>query len=160
MCLRASTPARARRDRAAIRIQRVPARDVPVLAVRASPAARVVPAVSVVRRVGPARMLVQASSARSLRARKATVHVETALRETVRKAGCHAVRTLGPVAVARMPRVPAAIVRTSRHAARAARRSTPVRMARVRIDRIPLRAAHAARVMKDCRATRIERLLP
>ena len=152
MCPRVSTPVRARRDRAAIRMQRVQARAVPGPAVRANPAAR---AASVVRRVGPARMPARASSAHSPRARKAIVHVETARRETVRKAACHAVRTLGPVALARMPRAPAAIVRTSRHATRVARRRTRV-LARVRIGRMPL---HAARVTKGCHATRIERLL-
>ena len=158
-CPMASTLVRARRDPAAIRTRHARSRDVPVPAARASLAALVARAVNsdtalvdMARRVRMASTPDRTSSVHSLHVRTAIVHAAIG-----RKAACRAARTQAPVATARKVLVPvaivrAAIIRVGNPAAPAARRRTRVRMARVRIDP----TLRAARVMKGCRATRID----
>lgn len=141
--LRAWTPARARRVRAATPMDHARTKAVPAPVARANPAVRVVPVASVgtMHRVIPVSMRVPASCAHPLRIPKAIVRVA---------------RIPARVATARKAHVPAAVVQASRRAAPAARRRTPARTVHARIA--PTRhAVRAARVTKVCRATKTDR---
>jgi len=145
MCPTEWTLVRVRRDRAAIRILRVRAQ-----AVRASRAVRVA-SVGKALRAALVRMPARMSSARFRLVRAVIAHAASVHRE-----GCHVVRMQGLVVTVRVGRVLAAIVRSIKRVDLAVRRRMRVRMARV--PTVPThRVVRVDRVMKDCRATRIER---
>lgn len=154
MCPRASTPARVRRDRAAIPMRRVRSRAAPAQGASATR----MDSVHKARRAAPDSMPARTNNVRSLRARKASAYVASVRKSMVNAMAHHAARTPAQVVMARKVRDPVAIVQPAiiqvgNIAAPGVHRRTPAHMASVRIDPATFRAAL---VMKDCRVTRID----